>query len=238
MGVAVAERPLPGALVVPPLQSGDRLTRAEFERRYQAMPHLKKAELIKGVVYVGSPVASQYHGDPHFDFITWLGHYRAPTPGVKGDDNSTVRLDDESEPQPDGLLRILQSHGGRTFIENGYLVGGPELAGEVSASSASYDLHDKLDVYREHGVQEYVVWRVYEAAIDWFVLRRGQYERLPLTSDGLYQSEVFPGLWLDRAAMIRGDMARVIQVVQEGVASPEHAAFVARLQAAAAKTQS
>ncbi len=224
------------APVVPPLQNGDRLTREEFERRYEAMPELKKAELIKGRVYVGSPVSSEYHGSPHFDFIAWLGLYRGATPGVTGDDNSTLRLDDENEPQPDGQLRILASHGGRTLIdEEGYIVGGPELAGEVSASSASYDLHDKLDVYREHGVREYVVWRVYDAAIDWFVLRGDRFERLPLSPDGLYKSEVFPGLWLDPAAMIRGDMARVIQVVRQGVAGPEHAAFVAQLQAQAAK---
>jgi hypothetical protein len=41
---------------IPPLENGDRLTRAEFERRYDAMPNLKKAELIKGIVYLGSPV--------------------------------------------------------------------------------------------------------------------------------------------------------------------------------------
>ena len=39
-----------------PLENGDRLTRAEFERRYAAMPRLKKAELIEGIVYVPSPV--------------------------------------------------------------------------------------------------------------------------------------------------------------------------------------
>ena len=58
---------------IPPLENGDTLTRAEFERRYEAMPHLKKAELIEGVVYVPSPVRHRYHGHQHTHLISWLG---------------------------------------------------------------------------------------------------------------------------------------------------------------------
>ena len=90
---------------IPPLESGDRLTRAEFERRYQATPEKFKAELIEGVVYVASPVRS-FHGVPHADLVTWLGVYRTATPGVSVADNTTTRLDLDNEPQPDALLRI------------------------------------------------------------------------------------------------------------------------------------
>jgi hypothetical protein len=41
---------------LPPLENGDRLTRPEFERRYAAAPHITKAELIEGIVYVASPL--------------------------------------------------------------------------------------------------------------------------------------------------------------------------------------
>jgi Uma2 family endonuclease len=223
---------------IPPLESGDRLTREEFERRYNAMPMLKKAELIEGVVYMASAVPFVQHGVPHFDLIAWLGMYRMATPGVQGADNSTLRLSLLNEPQPDAALLILPAHGGRAQIDpDDYITGGPELLGEVAASSASYDLHDKLDAYRRNGVVEYVVWRVYEQAIDWFVRRNELFVPLPVTPDGLYQSEVFPGLWLDPAALVRGDMARVMEVLQQGLASPEHAAFRARLQQAAASTQ-
>lgn len=215
---------------VPPLRAGDRLTRAEFERRYEAMPDVTKAELIEGVVYMPSPVSTDEHGAPHADTITWLGVYRAFTPGVQVGDNSTLRLDLSNEPQPDAFLRILPEFGGRSSTVDGYVHDGPELIAEISASSASYDLHDKLDAYRRTGVREYVVWRVWDRAIDWFVLREGQYELLTLSPAGLFQSEVFPGLWLDPAALIRGEMSRVIQVAQQGLASPEHAAFVGRLQ--------
>ena len=216
--------------MIPPLETGDRLSRAEFERRYEAMPHLKKAELIEGVVYVPSPVRLYRHGRPHAHLITWLGVYEAGTPGVVTGDNSTARLDLDNEPQPDALLLIEPARGGRARItEDDFIAGGPELVAEVAASSVSFDLNTKLNVYQRNGVQEYVVWRVLERQIDWFVLRDSQYERLPLDAEGLLRSVVFPGLWLDPAALLRGDLAAVLAVVQQGLATPEHAAFVARL---------
>src|SRR5947209_14776487 len=90
---------------LPPLSQGQRLSRAEFERRYDAMPELKKAELIGGVVSMPSPV-KRAHGKPHFDAITWLGTYRSFTPGVEGGDNASLCLDLENMPQPDVFLRI------------------------------------------------------------------------------------------------------------------------------------
>jgi Uma2 family endonuclease len=213
------------------LENGDRLTRDEFERRYEAMPHLKKAELIEGVVYVPSPVRYRHHGAPHAQLISWLGQYAAGTPEVAVSENSTVRLDLDNEPQPDALLLIDPARGGQArFSPDDYIEGSPELVAEVASSSVSYDLHAKLPVYRRNGVREYVVWRVLEQAIDWFVLRVGQYERLLVDANGLLRSEVFPGLWLDAAALVRGELATVLGIVQQGLGSPEHAAFVARLQ--------
>jgi len=220
---------------IPPLVAGDRLTREEFHRRYMAMPDVNKAELIEGVVYVPSPVSLEGHCAPHADLISWLGQYRAHTVGVQAGDNGTLRLDLDNEPQPDAFLRIRPEFGGRSQTVDDYVEGAPELIGEVAASSASYDLHDKLNAYRRNGVKEYIVWRVWDQAIDWFELRSGRYEPLTLNADGLYQSEVFPGLWLDAAALIRGDLARVLAVVQQGLATPEHAEFVKRLAQAQAE---
>jgi hypothetical protein len=218
---------------IPPLQNGDRLTAEEFERRYDAMPGLKKAELINGVVYMPPPVTMDDHGGPHFDMLSWLGLYRMATPGVRGGDNATLRLPLQNRPQPDICLIVEPSHGGQVQIVDRYIVGGPELVAEVAATSVNYDLTDKLDVYRRNNVREYVVWRVFDREIDWFVLRGGQYERLALSPEGFFKSEVLPGLWLDPAALIRGDMARVAQIAQLGITSPEHAGFVTRLQEAA-----
>jgi Uma2 family endonuclease len=217
---------------VPDLQHGDRLARPEFERRYSAMPHVKKAELIEGVVYMPSQrVSHRDHGRPHFMLATWLGRFWYATPGTDAGNNGTVRLDWENEPQPDIFLRILPERGGQSRDDDDYVGGPPELVVEIAASSASYDLHDKLRAYRRNGVREYLVWRVWDSAIDWFALREGRFEPLPLTEAGHYHSETFPGLWLDPAAMLRGDFAQVTAVLQQGVASPEHAEFVARLQA-------
>jgi Uma2 family endonuclease len=212
-----------------PLEPGDRLTRPEFERRYEAMPHLKKAELIEGVVYVPSPVRHEGHGRQHSALNCWLGVYSASTPGVEVSDNATVRLDLDNEPQPDLLLRIIS--GGQSRVgPDGFIEGPPELVAEIASSSAAYDLHQKLTVYRRHGVREYIVWRVLEHAIDWFVLRDGRYEPLHADETGVLRSEVFPGLWLDAAAMIRGDMATVLKVLGEGLAGNEHEEFVVNLQ--------
>jgi len=216
---------------LPPLENGDRLTRAEFERRYHAMPHLKKAELIQGRVYMPSPVSLRGHSRPHFDVISWLGQYRMATPGVLGGDNGSIRLQDENMPQPDAFLMILPECGGRARVSaDDYLEGGPELVIEVAASSVSYDLHDKLEVYRAAGVPEYLVWRVLDETLDWRVLRAGRYEPLAPGADGVLRSEVFPGLWLDAAALAAGDLAQVAQVLQQGVATAAHGEFVARLR--------
>jgi Uma2 family endonuclease len=217
---------------VPLLQPGDRLTVEEFERRYEAMPDLKKAELIEGVVYMSSAVRIKSHGAQHSDLMAWLGFYRAFTPGVEAGDNSSLTLMvGANRPQPDGLLRIVPEDGGQsTTTKKGYVRGGPELVGEVTASTASYDLHDKFHAYERNGVQEYVVWRVEDRAIDWFVLRNNKYRRLALSKDGIYRSKVFPGLWLDVQAMVDGKLRRVLEVVQEGVQSREHETFVNKLQ--------
>lgn len=161
--------------------------------------------------------------------------YAALTPGVEGGSHSSIRLDETSEPQPDSCLIVEPAHGGRVRIDlEGYLVGGPELVGEIAASSVSYDLHDKLRAYQRNAVQEYVVWRVFDRVIDWFCLRDGNYARLPLNAEGQYRSEVFPGLWLDPSALMAGDMVKVMHVLQQGLASAEHSAFVERLRQAAA----
>ena len=97
---------------VPILQTGDRLTSEEFLRRYRAMPHVHNAELIEGRVYMASPVSAKNHGEPHSDVLTWLGVYRAHTPGVRSGDNSTTRLDVDNAPQPDCYLRLLPELGG------------------------------------------------------------------------------------------------------------------------------
>ncbi|HID63922.1 MAG TPA: Uma2 family endonuclease [Anaerolineae bacterium] len=229
---SVHPRPVP-SVRLPPLCAGDRLSRAEFERRYQAHPEIKKAELIEGVVYMPTPVRFEQHGRPHFNIITWLGTYCAATPGiVAGGDNAAVRLDFENEVQPDALLRLEPEVGGRSRVtEDDYLEGPPELVVEIATSSAAYDLHDKRRVYARSGVLEYLVVQMYEQRLDWFILREGVYETLTPDADGVLRSETFPGLWLQSSALWSGDLAAMLAVLREGLASPERVTFQARLQA-------
>ncbi|MEW5989698.1 MAG: Uma2 family endonuclease [Chloroflexota bacterium] len=215
----------------PPLESGDRLSRAEFEQRYEARPDIKKAELIEGVVYVSSPVHFQKHGWPHGRVITWLGTYEAATPGVYLADNVTLRLGPKSVPQPDAMLIIDPKLGGRSRISgDDYLEGSPELIIEVAASTASYDMHDKLRVYQRNSVQEYLVLLVYERRAIWHVLEDNKYRVLLPDDRGLLRSQVFPGSVLAPQLFWADDQAGVLAVLQrEGLASPEHAAFVTQL---------
>jgi Uma2 family endonuclease len=216
---------------IPPLENGDRLTRAEFERRYEVMPELKKAELIEGEVYMPSPVRYKGHSHPHTRLVAWLANYETDTPWVEAGDNGTIRLDLDNEPQPDAFLIIRPERGGQARIsEDDYIEGAPELVAEVASSSASYDLGKKLNAYRRNGVREYVVWRVLDQEVDWFVNREGRFEPLPPGDDGILRSTLFPGLWLDPAALARGDKARVKAILQQGLDSLGHADFVKRLE--------
>jgi len=214
---------------VPVLRAGDRLTRDEFERRYSAMPEVKKAELLEGVVYMPSPVRCKQHGEPHALLAGWLAEYRRATPGVAFLIDTTLRLDVDNEPQPDLLLRVKGPRGTSQIDAEGYLQGPPELAVEVAASSVSYDLHQKLHVYRRSGVREYLVWRAEDEEVDWFAQHGGHYERLPADAAGVRRSEVFPGLWLDVPALLRRDPTALRQVVASGTATAEHATFAASL---------
>ena len=218
-------------LPVPPLEPGDRLSRAEFERRYTAMRGLKKAELIEGTVYMASPVRFTHHGEQNAYLLWWLLSYKVQTPGVAVADNTTLRLDQKNEPQPDAFLMIETASGGQARIDrDGYIEGAPELVAEIASSTVSIDLHDKLEVYRRNGVREYIAWRVLDRAVDWFALRDGQYQRLAPDNEGILRSEVFPGLWLHFPAMLEGKLDVVLATLERGIGTPEHHEFVAKLQ--------
>jgi Uma2 family endonuclease len=213
--------------MIPPLENGDRLTRDEFERRYAAMPHLKKAELIEGVVYVPAALRFRSHGQPHANIIGWLWFYKIVTPKLELGDNVTVRLDLDNEPQPDAVLLI--EGGSARISSDDYVESAPELIVEIAASSAAYDLYDKKRAYRRNGVKEYLVWRVYDQQLDWFSLKAGEYIKLEPDNDGIMRSQVFPGLWLATSQLLLGKMNEVLAVLQQGLDSTEHQEFCQRL---------
>jgi Uma2 family endonuclease len=214
--------------IIPPLENGDRLSRAEFERRYQAHPEIKKAELIEGVVYVASPVRARQHGWPHGRIIAWLGVYLAETPGVDLLDNATLRLDLDNEPQPDVSVWV---DGGNAFIDDDdYLRGAPELLVEVAGSSATIDLNQKLQVYSRNGVTEYLVLLTHEKEVRWYSFADGETQLLEPDADGVLRSRVFPGLYLQPTLFWQGKLADVLAVLRLGLVTSEHAAFVEQLQ--------
>lgn len=217
---------------MPPLYAGDHLSQSEFHRRYEQYPEDVKFELINGTVYMASPQRLP-HSSSEIDLATLLGLYRLATPGIQPAHNQTVVLGAKSEPQPDFLVRVLPEAGGSTKTEDEYVQGGPEFIIEVAHSTEAIDLHEKKDDYERCGVAEYVVVCLQERQVCWFDLAGGRSRTIP--SDGILRSRRCPGLWIDTQALLRGDLKRMIQVLNEGLASPEHGKFVQRL-AKAAKT--
>jgi Uma2 family endonuclease len=217
------------------LVEGQRLDQPKFHALYEAMPSGTRAELINGVVYMPSPVGLE-HGEAHVPVIIWLDYYAEQTPGVRVLDNATIILGWKSEPQPDGMLRILPECGGRTWNERGIVHGAPELVVEVAKATRYIDLGPKLDDYERAGVLEYVVRAVDPDEIFWFGQEQGELVPRSIGEDGLYRSSVFPGLWLDPQALLDCNRTRLRAVLDLGCATPEHATFVARLAGARTHT--
>jgi Uma2 family endonuclease len=220
--------------VVPPLIAGERLDRATFHERYEAMPPETRAELIGGVVVMMSPLRND-HADTTSCLAGWLFNYRCGKPGLRSPDKATVLLDDESEPQPDQQLRIRPEYGGQTHLEGGYIAGPPELVVEVARSSRKHDLGPKFADYERAGVLEYVVVTLDPDEVHWFVRRGDRFVPHLPGDDGVYRSEVFPGLWLNPKTLFADDADALLTTLDRGKATPEHAAFAAALAARAPK---
>ena len=216
---------------LPPLESGDHLSAREFLRRYEAMPEVKKAELINGIVYLGSPGRIDQHGEPDELIQGWLCNSSVATPGVKHATNSTTRLGPDDVPQPDGQRHIVAESGGQARVDSkGYLDGAPELVVVVAASSVSLHVRKKMASYRRSSVREYVVCRTEAEAVDWLVLEEDEFCPLAKDAAGVFRSKVFPGLWLDVPALLAGDELKVMAKLQEGLQSAERDAFIAEIQ--------
>lgn len=217
---------------IPPpiLANGDRMSQPEFHRRYLMYPDDTKFELIGGIVYMASPLR-QPHSVYHSALDYALVDYAAHTPGIEVGNNATTILGRTSEPQPDLFMRILAEYGGRTSLDKDkYIVGPPELLVEVAHSSRAIDLHGKRDDYFDAGVLEYFVLCVEEKEIRWFHFPSDM--MIEPNRQGIHRSQVFPGLWIDGAALWARDILKLREVVQRGLASREHTAFVKKLEAA------
>lgn len=209
------------------LQNGDRMSREEFHRLYEQTPDGFKAELIGGIVYVASPLFPA-HGKPHLQLGAVVAAYEARTPGVDASDNTTILLGDEGEPQPDLYVRILPEFGGQSSTgENERVEGAPELIIEIANSSRAIDLHAKKKDYKRYGVREYLVHCVVEKELRWFDLANDAEVRPD--DAGVFRMKTFPGLWINGSALMARDYQMLMQTLDEGLATPEHEAYVREL---------
>jgi Uma2 family endonuclease len=215
--------------ILPPLENGDLLDQKTFHARYQAMPEHCRAELIGGIVYMPSPQKVP-HSKAQRLLVRWLDEYAEATPGTESLVNNTQILGPDSEPEPDACLYVMPEYGGRVYLDDDdYLHGSPELIAEVSSSTESIDLHRKKRDYEKAGVREYVVVALRMRRVFWFVRRQGNYKEARFPTDGIYRSKVFPGLWLDADALLDNERPRVLAALCQGLATPAHRSFVARL---------
>lgn len=210
------------------LITGQQMDRTEFIRRWEALPDIKNAELIEGIVYVSSPVSLE-HGDLTARVSGIFSTYKYATPGCQVSDNATWYMLDNA-PQPDVHLRIRPECGGQSTEERNKLFGAPELAVEVSFTSTEIDFGPKLALYQRAGVQEYVTIETLNRRLIWRMLVEGSYSTLASDPDGIIRSRVFPGLWLHVDGFWKDDGALLFPTLQAGLNSPEHAEFVAKLQ--------
>lgn len=213
------------------LENGARMDQPTFHKLYQQTPEGFRAQLIGGVVYVMASPVSPRHARPHLWIGHWLCLYTGDTPGVEGFDNVTNILGADSEPQPDVCLVVQADYGGRAVVTKDAVVGPPDLVVEIALSSRTIDLGQKKSDYEKAGVGEYLVIRVVDETAEWY--RRGPkgfINHLP-GADGIFRSELFPGLWLDPKTLFEPTVKPLVAVSRKGLASPEHAAFVAALAA-------
>ena len=219
---------MPASVLTQPLREGDLLTREEFMRRWEAMPDLYFAELIDGIVHMASPL-SDTHGDYQIRLGGWLLAYADATPGCAARSDGTWLMSKDSVPQPDLALRILEEHGGQSRLEGEYPAGAPELIVEVSHTTIARDAGVKLRLYERSGVREYIIVRPKKQQVIWRELIEGQYREMAAGQDGILRSHVFPGLWLDPAALWNEDLTGLAAAVQQGVATAEHTEFLRKL---------
>jgi Uma2 family endonuclease len=219
---------MPLAVSPPMLLEADCLTSDEFLRRWEEIPDLKRAELIDGIVYMSSPVSLD-HGDYELFLGNWLGFYSMATPGSRSSLEATWVMGERQVPQPDITLRVLPEYGGQSGIAGEYHSGAPELIVEVAVSSHSRDFGAKKRLYERMGVREYLIVapRVEELAC--FSRTPQGFQPIGTGADGIFRSQCFPGLWLDMKALWDLDLARMNAVLQQGLATPEHADFAAQL---------
>ncbi len=204
---------------------GDHLTFDELEARFDQLRDQPHLDLIDGKVYM-TPRRYLQHDGPLTKLSYLLSHYVRFTPGVESCVEATLFMEQENGPSPDICLWLEPDVGGQTCInDRGYLTGAPELIIEIAASSASYDLYEKKDLYERLGVREYLVWRTEERAIDVFEMRGNSFQRVDLRPEDQWKSRVFAGLVIDLPAIVKLDYETAYRTLESSIALPEHQEF-------------
>jgi Uma2 family endonuclease len=208
------------------------MEQAEFHTFYEQMPESFRAELIDGTVFVSMPLG-KLHAKGHVLMSAIMAAYAGYTPGVEALSDATLILGKDDEVQPDLLLRVLPTLGGKSAdAYDQFIQGSPELVCEVAYSSRAIDLHLKRRRYAQAGVLEYIVLCLEPREIRWFDFATGS--MITPNDSGVLRSKAFPGLWMANQSVLQLDYLAVMDKLTEGLASAEHAAFATELKRSAA----
>lgn len=209
------------------LVTGSFMSRDEFMKAYEAFPDDTSFELIEGIVQMASPVHSGHQRCEKI-LSRILDRFELETPGIEYLCEQTLHLGDDTTLEPDLLARVLPHFGGKCLdTPDGFLSGPPELVIEVSGSSLTNDLNRKRRVYARFGVREYLVFDLADHVCRWFDLTTST--ELEIDIDHICRLKSMPGCWLAIDAIFNDDFRQSIPVIQAGLASPEHRAFVEEL---------
>lgn len=215
----------------PELHNGDRMKQPEFHAIYEQMPEGFKAELVNGTVFVSMPLRSP-HAKDHSRLAAVLEAYAAYTPGVEVLLDATTILGNDDEVQPDLLLRVVPDRGGKprdTYDQ--YVEGPPELICEIAHSSRAIDLNLKRTRYERTGVLEYIVFCINPREVRWFDFAGKT--TLQHDNNGVFRSNVFPGLWICNQALLDRNYQKVMAVLNQGLKTADHETFCSRLASSA-----
>jgi hypothetical protein len=216
---------------VPPFENGDRLDQKTFHDLYERTPFRFRAELVDGIVYLKIPKPVRLRRRPRLSLSVWLGAYEAETEGVQIAMHATNILIDRNETHPYQTVIVDPALGGRTSINaDDFVEGGAELLVEIAERSCSLPYHKKFEQYQKANVREYIIVNLESRNFNWFTNTANGFQPIKPNADGIMKSRVLPGLWLDREATLNDNNKRVRAVLDSGLASPEHAKFVTKLQ--------
>lgn len=155
----------------------------------------------------------------------WLCQYRRSTPCVESLGRVSIFLDPTTEIETTAAMWLTPGADDRPRWQR--CEGVPELLVEVTATVHNKVFRRRLRVYEQSEIHELLVVTGDPRDTALYARENGRFARVSPADDGSYRSRVFPGLWLDPSALFSDEWNEMAACLDRGMATEEHAAFVA-----------